>query len=92
MLPLLYRNNGCTPWVFQILLIAQARSGLREWQLLTCHLVRALNLVREKATGKLATNFSTFLILGVWLNVYLSLQKVTIVFIYVRGKSVFSTV
>jgi len=49
-LPSLDRSNGWTTSVFQILLMAQALSGLREWQLLTCCLVRSLNFVRENAT------------------------------------------
>jgi len=64
MLPSLYRGNGCTASLFQILLIAQARSGLRDWQLLMCHLVRALNLVREKATGKTGYKFFYFSYFG----------------------------
>jgi len=47
--------------ILQILLIAKARSELRKWQLLTCHLVQVLGLVRKKATEKIGyKNFRTF--------------------------------
>jgi hypothetical protein len=38
-------SNGRTALIFHILLIAQARSGWRQQQLLTCFLFRFFNLV-----------------------------------------------
>jgi len=47
-LPSLDRSNGWTTSVFQIFLIAQARLWLREYQLLTCHLVQVFEFGTEK--------------------------------------------
>jgi hypothetical protein len=72
MLPSLERSNGRTTSVFQMLLIAQARSELREYQLLSYHLVPFFSLIRAKATEKIfykTFNLSVH-ILGVCLYVY----------------------
>jgi len=66
-------------------------AGVATFDMSTC--LSFFNLVREKNTEK--NNYKNFcpffLILGICLSGYLSLQKVWTVFFYIRGKSVFST-
>ena len=93
-MPSLNGSNGWTTSIFQILLIAQARSVLREQQLLMCYLVGFLNFVREKATEKTGYKFFDLSVhnFGVRFHVHTSSQGVRNILFYIRGKSVSSTV
>ena len=62
-LPKLNRRNGWPIAMFQTLLIAHARSGLREQQLVMSHLFQFFGdggLVLEMLLRKLATGFPNF--------------------------------
>jgi len=93
-MPSLNGSNGWTTSIFQILLIAQARSVLREQQLLMCYLVGFFNFVREKATEKTGYKFFDLSVhnFGVRFHVHTSSQGVRNILFYIRGKSVSSTV
>jgi hypothetical protein len=61
----------------------------------TCHFIQFfLVWCVKRPLRKLAKNIfdPSVLILGLWLNLYLSSQKVRAAFFHIRGKSVFSTV
>jgi hypothetical protein len=80
-LPSLNRHNRRTTAIFQTMLIANAPSGLREQQLLTCHIVEFfffLVLYMKRTLIKLATKFSTVIFFLFWLN--------TSRFIYLHNK------
>ena len=68
MLPQLNGSNGRTVSIFQILLIAQGRSGWRQQQLLKCCFVQVLELVLENEVRNVATKYSTFLIFCLFVN------------------------
>jgi len=96
MLPSLDRGNPRTTVEFQILLTAHGRSGLREEQPVTCHIVFFFFLVYViMVLKKLATKVVkiSILIFSLCLYAYISSQKVrNCLFFCTVSESVFYTV
>jgi hypothetical protein len=94
-LPSLNRRSSWITATFQIVLISQVRSGLREQQLVTCHLVQYFDSGTWKGHWEnWLQKFSTLVFLfGAYVStVILSSRKVRTAFFYTGGESVFSTV